>query len=321
MANYTLVRRLEKIVHILGHYPGIDKNKLADRLAADYDLSCSVRTLERDFRSLESDFGISIVYDRNVQGYHIDKRDRDRAGVLKRFAALIRLGQVLGSSLQDSWEYYDHVVLNANLHMDNIDLIEPLLDATRLRQLVKFDYHSFQREDKSSYTVLPLQVREYLSRWYLVGLPQGGDRIRTYGIDRMDALEMTQRFEDQSPADVISQLAKFESVVGLNYDAHDEVEKVLLAVHPEQRKYLASLPLHASQQSRGTNGDDWEFIEIEVMPNYELRMQLLRMGDQVRVEKPLWLREEIKNALQSTLNYINKGVTDRFWRSRNEVLA
>lgn len=301
MANYTLVRRLEKIVHILGNYPGTSKEHLIERLAGDYDLHCSIRTIERDFRSLEKDFGISVEYDRQSHGYAIAASDRDRAGVLKRFAALIRLGQVLGSSLKSSWEYYDHVVLNANLQMENIDLIEPLLEATRMRQLVKFEYQSFQRNTTHDYTVQPLQIREYLSRWYLIGLPHGGDRIRTYGIDRIQNLELRCNTVVDTPATVIAQLEKFEDVVGLNYDAHDEVEQVVLAVHPEQLKYLTSLPLHTSQSTSLPTQDGWQRVEMAVIPNFELRMQLLRMGDRVRVEQPRWLKDDMREALERTL--------------------
>jgi predicted DNA-binding transcriptional regulator YafY len=97
------------------------------------------------------------------------------------------------------------------------------------------------------------------------------------------------------------QLNKFDRIIGLNYNAAEKREYIEIAVSPKQYKYLKSLPIHPSQGFEEELKDGWLKISLHLIPNYELKMQLLKLGDQIKILRPKNLQQEIKNTLSQTL--------------------
>lgn len=97
----------------------------------------------------------------------------------------------------------------------------------------------------------------------------------------------------------LNQPKKFKQITGLNYDEAEGPQKVVLAVTPTPYKYLESLPLHKTQQKAGLQKDGRILVHLQLIPNYELKMQLLKLGDKIEVLKPDYLRQEIKETLQN----------------------
>jgi predicted DNA-binding transcriptional regulator YafY len=69
MANYKLLKRLERIIYLIKTQSGITKARLLMELLSETDNEVSERTLERDFTTLKTDFGLEIIYDRSLKGY------------------------------------------------------------------------------------------------------------------------------------------------------------------------------------------------------------------------------------------------------------
>lgn len=114
MARYQLMRRLEIIVQLLTHYPACSKKKLMRRLREDYELPITARTLERDFKALNSDFGIELIYDREQNGYHLQRQDQERAAAFLKFLSLVHLGELFKKGLQDFDDLQEVVALEDN---------------------------------------------------------------------------------------------------------------------------------------------------------------------------------------------------------------
>ena len=72
MATYELFKRLEILLDLLQRYPNSSKAKILQRLVEDYDIHRASRTIERDFKSLTEEFGITVTYNRSEKGYEID---------------------------------------------------------------------------------------------------------------------------------------------------------------------------------------------------------------------------------------------------------
>jgi len=144
----------------------------------------------------------------------------------------------------------------------------------------------------------PYFLKEYLGRWYIVGLRDNDDKIRTYGIDRISDLEITK--ETFKKTKEVKARANFDSIIGLVY-SYGKQQRVILSFTPQQGRYIKSLPWHHSQKVLIDNEEELR-ISLFVVPNYELYQQILMNGADVEVIEPAWLRKEIKGKLMNALN-------------------
>ena len=144
----------------------------------------------------------------------------------------------------------------------------------------------------------PYLLKEYQSRWYIVGFVKGMNNTRTFGIDRISDLVLTDQVF--KPTDSLDAQQLFKDTIGLTYSV-GSVQQVVLSFTPLQGRYVKALPLHDSQIV--LKDDDTEcLIRLDVIPNFELTQKILMLGPAVKVISPDWLIDEVKNALTSTLN-------------------
>jgi predicted DNA-binding transcriptional regulator YafY len=109
-------------------------------------------------------------------------------------------------------------------------------------------------------------LKEYANRWYVIGEINGSQEIRTFGLDRIENLEIQlQKFK---PNKNLNPLQEFENVVGLIYSNH-EIQKVVLSFTPFQGNYLKTLAIHHSQKIIEDNENELK-IELLLKPNIEL---------------------------------------------------
>lgn len=306
MAGYKLIKRLEVIIHLLNDYPYLSKSEILQRLQADHDITTTNRTLERDFQALQTEFGIGLEYNAAKNGYVLEKGNWERAQALFKFVELVHLGELFKESLNDFNLLKETVVLDDSAKFKGIQLIQPLLLSIKTGKKVSFIHENYLNKTRKAYEISPLQIREYLNRWYVVGVPKGENHIKTFGLDRIINLTIVEKSKLNSKI-YENQLEKFNRIVGLNYDAAEHPEIISIAVSNKQYKYLESLPLHHSQQLEGPLPGKRQEVSLFIIPNYEFKMQVLRLGDQVEVISPKWLRQEIKNTLTNTLkNYTHE---------------
>ena len=142
-------------------------------------------------------------------------------------------------------------------------------------------------------------LKEYLNRWYIVGEVLNANEIRIFGIDRIVNLNLLS--EKFVPKPNIGIKERFENVIGLMYDG--KVEKVELSFPEIQGRYIKSLPWHKSQKIIIDNEKEFR-IELTVFPNDELKQKILSLGGHVKVIKPKWLVNDVKEALKEAVkNY------------------
>lgn len=300
MTKFTQIKRQEILLSLLRNYPFSTKNRLIERMQNDYDIRITARTLERDFSELKHELDIVISYDRYEKGYFIEEESKPQLVNFLQFAGRIFLGELFRDALKDFDDLKKRIKPEDYSYYEGVELMEPILLAIRNHLDIGFIHESFQRNTKTPYRITPLQLREFDRRWYVVGVPENEDHIKIFGLSRISNLKMlepaTLRFSDYE-----DQLKKFERVVGLNYDGADKPEIIRIAVDAEQYKYLRTLPLHRSQKYVQKLPDNRVEVSFFLIPNYELKMQLLKLGDRVEVLEPLFLRNEIKETLKNSL--------------------
>ncbi|MFI5151476.1 MAG: helix-turn-helix transcriptional regulator [Bacteroidia bacterium] len=175
-------------------------------------------------------------------------------------------------------------------YFKGIESLATLIDFIRKSQAITFEYQSFERETPLMHTISPYLLKEYRNRWYLVGLHSHYKQIRTFGIDRMSNIKASkEKFEVLNGFDPVT---FFKYAFGISI-LSNKPEDVVLSFTPFQGKYIKSQSLHHTQEILADNKKELK-VKIRVLVSYELQMQILSYGDQVKVLKPASLVKEIK---------------------------
>ena len=179
-----------------------------------------------------------------------------------------------------------------------IEYIEPVVKAIREKRRVKLSYQKFDDQSTKEHIIEPYVVREFKSRFYLIGNVITGKtgKVKTYAFDRFVSLQVTDTTFEGGDFDSEKY---FQNVFGIT-EGDSKAETVLLSFSPTQGKYIQSQPLHHSQQIVKETDTECR-ISLQVMINTELVMQLLSYGAGVRVLKPASLAERIKTELKKAL--------------------
>ena len=255
----------------------------------------SERQFHRYTDAVEGLFDIEIKFNRSWRGYVIADREGLHDMGMRKW--LIQTFSV-NSMLHESQELKNRILLeevpSGQQHLTTI------VDAMRESVALSMTYHSFHRDEPSTFEVEPYCVKLFEQRWYMLGKSEGYDDLRIYALDRIKALEPTERkFKLPKKFDA----AKFfEDYYGIIIGDEDfEVEPVALKVDWWQSKYLRTLPLHHTQVEVEHN-DEYSIFEYRLCPTFDFRQKLLSMGDSVGVLAPVLLKDILRKKAETTAN-------------------
>jgi len=289
--RYTLI--IEKINR--NQFPSFQE---IQEFLFDSGFEVSKRTIERDFEAIRNEFGLEITFNRSKSGYYIDHENSVNIESFLRFLEIVNTAELLTESLQDSKETLNYISFDKGGGLKGIELLRPLLQATKEHRIISFKHFNFQTEKSRNYTLAPYLLKEYQNRWYVVGIVSGINEMRTFGVDRIEELETKDEYFKADPK--LNPQERFNDAIGVVYSTSDK-QSVILSFIPSQGYYVKSLPLHASQKVLIDNDVECR-IEINVVPNYELIQLILMNNDKVKVIEPAWLVQEVKELLEETLN-------------------
>ena len=261
----------------------------------DLALNYSQRTFQRDLPKIAERFGVTIAHDRRAGGYQITTADPMPEGYQRLLDAFelqefLRLPTALSPFVQ--WEQRRPL---------GMEWLQPLLRAVQQRRQVQFQYHKFWDEAPASRTVSPLLLKEFKGRWYLLAFDPARLGLRCYGLDRMRAVDTTsQRFEP--PADFHAE-TYYEHCFGIIRPDHEVPAEIVLALKPTQGQYLKSFPLHPSQRVL-VDTEVELLVQLTVYNTHDLLMELLSLGDQVRVLAPSSLRIQVNTIHAAALEAV-----------------
>ena len=256
----------------------------------------SERQFHRYTDAVEELFDIEIKYSRTQRGYIVaDREGIDNMGMRRWLIQTFSVNNILHESQELKNRILLEDVPSGQQHLTTI------VDAMREGVALSMTYHSFHREEPSTFEVEPYCVKLFEQRWYMLGKSEGYDELRLYALDRIKALEPTERkFKLPKKFDA----AKFfEDYYGIIIGDEDfDVEPVALKVGSWQSKYLRTLPLHHSQVEVERN-EEYSIFEYRLCPSFDFQQKLLSMGDSVGVLSPMLLKEKIREkALQTVEN-------------------
>ncbi len=181
------------------------------------------------------------------------------------------------------------------------EFLQPLLEAVQHQVIVHFDYESFQTQKKKPRKVVPLFLKEYRNRWYLLCHDLVKEGIITYALDRMSALDVTSTKYPSTLSFNAEQF--FKHAIGITA-SNGLPQTVVLKADNVAAKYIESQPLHASQRIV-KEGKNKTTFELSVFVSEELIRTILSYGGEVEVVEPEMLRDQVVRRIKQMVdNYL-----------------
>ena len=255
-------------------------------------LDISKRTFQRDITEIRTLFNIDIQYNRSTAQYYIANKDQNQFN--DRLLEAFDMFNVLKMS-NDISQY---------LHFEprrpqGLEHLHGILHAIKNHLAIRFTHHKFWDEDSTHRTVHPYALREFRSRWYLVALDTRDNYTKTFGLDRINQLEIsTQKFTPSQTQDFNE---KFNHSFGIISPVDQEPEKVVISFTVFQGKYIKSYPLHHSQQIVIDDENELR-IELYIYITHDLIMELLSMSGELKIITPDHLSKSYRKKCAKGIN-------------------
>lgn len=302
MAQIELFKRYIWLVDLIYRNDGITRDEINHRwsrsnLNNDKDDEIPERTFHRHKDAIKELFDIEIICNRHgKKTYHIADRealmhDSAREWLLNTFAV---------STILSESKDLKHRILFESIPSGQLYLTQ-IIKAMRQGKVISLLYQSFMMDMPALYEVEPYCLKIYKQRWYLLGRIANRGVMRTFALDRVKSIELTDR--SFLLPDTFDAEKYFEETVGITVEDNCPPQTITILACNGQQDYIRSLPLHPTQQEYETGCDGAKFT-IFAQPNYDLIHELLRYGDAVSVLSPKWFREKFRQiANKMSYNY------------------
>ena len=174
-----------------------------------------------------------------------------------------------------------------NDQLKGIEYLSGIIDATINHQPLEIEYVS-ANGNYHQHTLHPYFVKQYNGRWYLFGLYEKENRIKSLALDRIQNLITSDHtFRKNEDIDFNSY---FDNVVGVTvpYKVESKLEDFQLKFSPKRFKYVTSKPIHKSQK---IISEEECIISLHLYHTLELEQQIFSFGPDVEVLSPSWFRK------------------------------
>lgn len=256
----------------------------------DHGFPVSRRTLDRDIEEIRVELGIEVAYDRPTNTYRLpdDPDPRHSVMPLLERAALASLLGNSGAAIRKAASY---VVMERSGALQGLHHWGALLRAIEERREIDVRYQRFQRAQEKVIRLRPARLKEFRARWYVLGPAEGYERPISLGLDRIIAFQPTGRRFPARERDAVEH--HYDHIIGVDA-APGKPCRVVLRFTALQGRYVKALPLHHSQRVLRDDPDGL-VVELFVMPNIELKQELLALGSSVKVLQPASLAKAIRD--------------------------
>ncbi len=176
-------------------------------------------------------------------------------------------------------------------------VFKAVLESCLKKRCLSFTYYSPKTEEKSTRTVEPYHLFNYMGTWHLIGYCHLRNEIRDFALSRISATKvLTDSFK--VPAE-FNFKKYFLSTFGL-YKGKSAKE-VTLRFTPEKSKWIRDQIWHKDQKVNLLKDGSLE-ISFPVSDFSEIIREILKHGNDVEVIKP----EDLRNLIKSKAEKISK---------------
>jgi predicted DNA-binding transcriptional regulator YafY len=271
-------------------------------------------TIEKDMFSMKMEHDAPIKYSKINKGYYYEDPDfsindiplteDDLSSIKFAVSTLMQFREVdlfkqFGNAIDkivdrvsiasnpNDQEINNYIQFESAVSTGGSEFLPQLFDAIKSSSIVTFSYASFVTDQPKNRKVVPLLLKEYRNRWYLISFDQDKNAIITYALDRLNALVISEETAPK-PQD-FNPDTYFKYAVGISTSNNESPVKIELEANSIAAKYIDSQPLHASQE-KIKETTKFTLFKLDVLVSEELIRTLLSFGGEVKVTKPLSLQ-------------------------------
>lgn len=309
MSKVGYIQRYLLIIRHIRNHRYISMDELITYVENDiayYDdtdsIGTSERTIKRDLREIRKHFGISIEYSKANNGYFIPE-DEDQQSDIER---ILEPFDLLSSIYAE--DKLPPFVLPEKRKSKGTEHLYPLIHAIKNSFITKFFYLKFDNTLSHIRKVEPYALKEFKGRWYLLameidGRPEEKGEIKTWGLDRIQNLNVTnKKFIKNTQLNIQEE---FKHSFGIYSDKDKPVEEVILSFAPMGGRYNDAFPLHPSQKTLIDNNKEFR-ISLNVRITYDFVMELLSQSEDIRVIAPQHLKETMTEIHKQAIESLQK---------------
>lgn len=183
-----------------------------------------------------------------------------------------------------------------NERLKGLEHLSGLIDATVHHETLEIDYRPYNGKEYHD-TLYPYYLKEYNSRWFLLGFCVETNRIENMALDRILKFSVSCKpFKENKTIDFSTY---FDDVIGVTIPSEEvKVETIQLRFSDQRFPYVKSKPIHRSQE---IIDDKQNIIQIKVRPNRELNQVVFSFLPDIEVLSPAWYRQEVENQIKENL--------------------
>ena len=195
----------------------------------------------------------------------------------------------------------NYVQFEIALSSSGNEFLSPLLGAIRGSNLATFEYTSFVTNKSKHRKVVPLLLKEYRNRWYLISFDLEKKAVITYALERMSEVEILEEV-GLKPLDFEPDLF-FKHAVGIT-SSEDEPTVIVFKADNISAKYIISQPFHSSQRLV-KEGKNKSTFELRVLISEEFIRSILSYAGGIEIVEPSEFREEIISRIEEMMKNYN----------------
>lgn len=293
MAKREYIQRHLLIIRKLKTSPSsfeeIKKYLIQEQEITGENFDISQRTFQRDVKEISTIYGIDIKHNKKEGWYEITEELEE-----KPFERILEAFETL-SALNFSEHVSDKLILEKRASKGT-EYMHGLLYAIENHFEIVIQHKSYWKDKPEMRRLQPIAVKESQNRWYLICFDTIKKDFRNFGLDRIQTLEIQkQKFKPIA----FDTKAHYQNAFGV--ETYEPAVKIILNFNAYQAQYIKSLPLHSSQKIIFEDKDWWRF-EYFMHPTNDFIMEIMKYGENVKVEEPKALKESVKNKVIKMLD-------------------
>ncbi len=215
----------------------------------------------------------------------------DLDGLLQKLIDVAEIGKH-----SDKGEVYSFIDFEKAPAVNGSQHLSGIINAILQKKVLRIYYKPFYEDKPYFINVHPYLIKEYKYRWYLIGLNDLKNELRTYALDRIWEIEEID--EDYIPPS-FNPADYFRNSFGVIAPT-GEPPKIILELSRHQAQYIITQPLHHSQVLEAEK-DQSIFFSLRLHPTIEFIQWILSMGSEILVHEPASLRKKVIIEYQKAL--------------------
>lgn len=190
--------------------------------------------------------------------------------------------------------------LDKNTDLKGLEYLDELYQAILKEVVIDIMYQSFKAYIPETIKFHPQLLKEFNNRWFIVGVPDGAQRILTLALDRIMGIDYDLHTDYKNVK--LDADEYYANTIGVTVLSNHDLHEVVFKVNRSNAPYVSTKPFHHSQEIVDSHPDGSITFKIKVHVNYELERLLLGFGESLEVISPRRLRRNMRGKLKKALN-------------------